>query len=158
MLWSDRNNARTPAGEAIGESSASYYGSKTYIADGQCGASTAGAWRTDARQPLRPSLLDVSIVRLFILTLSAASVLVAIAGSSVGAQASTPADARHGYAARAVLETQAARAEDVAASATTEPALRESKRAEAYMLRQRLQAGDFLVGDRVVVTVMGEPT
>ena len=83
--------------------------------------------------------------------------LVSIAGSSSGAQGSAPSDPRHGYATRAALETQAARADDVAASATTEPALRESKRAEAYMLRQRLQTGDFLVGDRVVVTVMGEP-
>jgi protein involved in polysaccharide export with SLBB domain len=57
-----------------------------------------------------------------------------------------------------VLEAQAAQAEDAATATTVAPAVRESKRAEAFLLRQRLQAGDFLVGDRVVVKVDGEPT
>ena len=73
------------------------------------------------------------------------------------AQSGGSPDPRRVYAARGALEAQAAQAEDVATATTTAPALRESKRAEAFMLRQRLQSGDFLVGDRVVVTVVGEP-
>jgi protein involved in polysaccharide export with SLBB domain len=96
-------------------------------------------------------------VRRFLPTLSVVAALFAVAGSGF-AQSTGTSDPRRVYAARAALESQAASAEDVAAAATTPPALRESKRAEAFVLRQRLQSGDFLVGDRVVVAVMGEPT
>ena len=104
----------------------------------------------------RPSSGRVSVRRL-LLSLSIAAALAVLADGSA-AQSSGPSDPRRIYAARAALESQAASAEDVAALSTTPPALRESKRAEAYVLRQRLQVGDFLVGDRVVVAVMGEPT
>jgi len=100
---------------------------------------------------------DVFTVRHPILTLVAATALVTAAADSGSAQSSSTSDPHRIYAARGALETQAIRAEDAAASTTTAPALRESKRAEAFMLRQRLQTGDFLVGDRVVVTVIGEP-
>jgi protein involved in polysaccharide export with SLBB domain len=94
----------------------------------------------------------------YISTLAVVIALVASGASSAAAQSSGTSDPRRVYAARAALETQAARAEDTAAASSTSPGLRESKRAEAFVLRQRLQAGDFLVGDRVVVAVMGEPS
>jgi protein involved in polysaccharide export with SLBB domain len=96
-------------------------------------------------------------VRHLILTLSVGAALLAAAPSSGAAQSSGTPDPHRIYAARSALETQAAQAENAAASSAT-PELRESSRAEAFVLRQRLQSGDFLIGDRVVVTVMGEPT
>ena len=97
------------------------------------------------------------IVRHILPTLSIVASLLAVSASGSLAQSGGSPDPRRVYAARGALEAQAAQAEDVATATTTAPALRESKRAEAFMLRQRLQSGDFLVGDRVVVTVVGEP-
>ena len=82
--------------------------------------------------------------------------MAAPAAGRADAQSAT-ADPRRVYAARAALEAQASQAEEAASSAAT-PAVREGKKAEAFVLRQRLQTGDFLVGDRVVITVIGEPT
>ena len=98
--------------------------------------------------------MEVSIVRQVIAVLFTAATA---ACASVGG-AQTSSDPHRVFAARAALETQAALAEGVAAAPTTAPSLRESKRAEAFLLRQRLQSGDFLVGDRIVVAVAGEPT
>ena len=96
-------------------------------------------------------------MRRLIAVLSVSGTLAAAASSGFAQGPVTP-DSRRVYAARAVLEIQAERAEDSAASAAVPPALRESKRAEAFLLRQRLESGDFQVGDRVVITVMDEPT
>jgi protein involved in polysaccharide export with SLBB domain len=78
--------------------------------------------------------------------------------STGDAQVAGTSESRRIYADRTALETQAARAADSATAPGVAPALREVKRAEAFLLRQRLEAGDFLVGDRVVVTVLDEPT
>jgi protein involved in polysaccharide export with SLBB domain len=100
--------------------------------------------------------MEVSIVRHLVPVLFIASAATLVSASVGAAQGSS--DPHRVFAARAALETQAALAEGVAAAPATAPALRESKRAEAFMLRQRLQSGDFLVGDRIVVSVAGEPT
>ena len=81
-----------------------------------------------------------------------------VAVSAGDAQSPGSSDPRRMSAPRAALETQAARAEDSAASTAVAPELRETKRVEAFLLRQRLEEGDFLVGDRIVVTVVDEPT
>ena len=85
----------------------------------------------------------------------AAMALVTVVASQ-GATQST-SDPHRVYASRASLEAQALRAEDAAGSPAAAPALRESKRAEAFLVRQRLEKGDFMVGDRIVVVVGGEP-
>ena len=99
----------------------------------------------------------MSTVRHLLTALSVGLVFLALDAGRAEGQSGT-ADPRRVYAARAALEAQAARAEEAASAATATPAVRESRKAEAFVLRQRLQAGDFLVGDRVVVTVIGEPT
>jgi protein involved in polysaccharide export with SLBB domain len=58
---------------------------------------------------------------------------------------------------RIVLEARAARAESAAARDSVAAAQRAERRAEAAALRTRLQTGDFHVGDRITLTVTGEP-
>ena len=73
------------------------------------------------------------------------------------AQAPGSSDPRRVFATRTALAAQAESAEATAASPEAPAGLRERKRAEAITLRYRLQTGDFLVGDRVVIMVFGEP-
>ena len=58
------------------------------------------------------------------------------------------------FASRSALEATAATAESASRAATTEP-LRESKRALAWTLRERLRRGDFHPGDRIALIVEG---
>jgi hypothetical protein len=81
--------------------------------------------------------------------------LVTVSATAAGAQASGGAANPH-FAKRAALEANAAAAESASAAATAEP-LREAKRAEAWLLRQRLRLGDFHAGDRIALTVEGQP-
>jgi protein involved in polysaccharide export with SLBB domain len=80
--------------------------------------------------------------------------LVTASATAAGAQPSHPTP--H-FASRATLEARAAAAESASAAATAEP-LREAKRAEAWLLRERLRVGDFHPGDRIALTVEGHPT
>ena len=57
-------------------------------------------------------------------------------------------------ASRVELEQAAASAEQVAAS--TDPKTREKLLAHAASLRQRLKNGDFIPGDRLMITVLGD--
>jgi polysaccharide export outer membrane protein len=57
-------------------------------------------------------------------------------------------------ASRAELEQAVASAEQVAAS--TDPKTREKLLAHAASLRQRLKNGDFIPGDRLMITVLGD--
>ena len=76
--------------------------------------------------------------------------------SVAGAQAPAGGATRH-FATRGMLESNALAAESASAAASAEP-LRESKRAEAWMLRERLRVGDFHPGDRIALVVEGQPT
>lgn len=58
------------------------------------------------------------------------------------------------FASRTALEASAAAAESASMAATSEP-LRESKRAVAWALRERLRTGDFHPGDRIALIVEG---
>lgn len=73
----------------------------------------------------------------------------------VGAQ---PGGVRLTFASRAQIDSMARAAEDAAATAAANLALRDTKTAEAAMLRQRLTQGDFAVGDRIIVRVEGQAT
>ena len=110
-----------------------------------------------AGQTSLASLPEVVTVRHFIVALSGATLLMSLAASTSAAQGTGASDPRRTFAARAVLAAQAAQAESAAASAAQPDAARELKRAESLTLRYRLEEGDFSVGDRVVVVVMGEP-
>ena len=61
------------------------------------------------------------------------------------------------FASRSELEANAATAESASLAATSEP-LRESKRAIAWTLRERLRTGDFHPGDRIALIVEGHTT
>lgn len=66
-------------------------------------------------------------------------------------------DPRRIYATRATLLEQAEAAErDAAASSGMSDRAKETRRGEAWVLRQRLENGDFLVGDRIVLTVYAD--
>ena len=58
------------------------------------------------------------------------------------------------YAKRSTLEQRASEAERIAAASNTQNPTRELKRGEAFMIRYRLEHGDFRAGDRVVVTTV----
>jgi protein involved in polysaccharide export with SLBB domain len=59
-------------------------------------------------------------------------------------------------ATRGELESQAARAEEQAASLAVSAQVRAEKQREAAALRTRLREGDFEVGDRIVLAVQGD--
>ena len=80
--------------------------------------------------------------------------LAVLAGLLVWSPTAASQAARQLYATRSTLENRATDAEQTAASATTPSATRELKRSEAFMLRHRLEHGDFFAGDRLVVTTI----
>ena len=59
------------------------------------------------------------------------------------------------YATRAELQARADSL-DARVQRATQPQLRESLRSELWLLQQRLEGGDFRVGDRIVLSVRGE--
>ncbi len=73
-------------------------------------------------------------------------------------QARQDDDPRRAGMTRAELEALLVRYEGAAASPAYSETLRERARTEAALLRQRLDVGDFRVGDRIVLTVAGQPT
>jgi hypothetical protein len=68
---------------------------------------------------------------------------VVVAGSSAAAQTSGAPDAARNLETRAQLETEARTAEQ------------QNRTSEAWLLRTRLQRGDFQEGDRIVVSLLG---
>src|SRR5262245_43760099 len=69
-----------------------------------------------------------------------------------------PADdaCRKPIATRADLESALNQAEQIAASDGYSAELRDQKRAEAALIRERLREGDFQVGDQITVKVEGD--
>lgn len=72
------------------------------------------------------------------------------------AQEPNGSDPRVTYATRAELEGQAAAAERGASDSSVPAGERGRLRGAALMLRYRLEQGDFAVGDRIVVDVVGD--
>jgi hypothetical protein len=69
--------------------------------------------------------------------------LAAMRSTAAQTQAGTPADPRRVFASRAELEAEAVQAEA------------QHRSSEAWLLRTRLQRGDFQEGDRIVVSLQG---
>lgn len=72
------------------------------------------------------------------------------------AQTDTP-DGHRAVATREELQAALADAERIAASDGFSASFREAKQREAAMIRERLENGDFQVGDQIQLTVFGEP-
>lgn len=67
-----------------------------------------------------------------------------------------PAEGQKPVATRADLEASLAQAEAIASSEGHSSELRDQKRAEARLIRERLREGDFQVGDQITLTVVGD--
>ena len=80
--------------------------------------------------------------------------LVTAAAPAAGAQCADCSD--RAQVTRADLEAQAKAAEQVAASANETAERRHAKEREAAQIRDRLRMGDFMPGDRIVVSVDGD--
>lgn len=74
----------------------------------------------------------------------------------LSAQTPQGPDSRRAYASRVELEATLAEAEKVVASPGYSARLRQGKGREAETLRQRLRDGDFQVGDKIMISVVGE--
>ena len=73
-------------------------------------------------------------------------VALALAGAPAYGQSSRPSEGARDLESRAQLESEARAAEA------------ENRQGEAWLLRSRLQRGDFQEGDRIVVTLLGSTT
>jgi len=76
---------------------------------------------------------------------------------STGAQEVNP-DGRRAVASREELQAALVEADRIANSGGYSGSFREAKQREAALVRERLQDGDFQVGDQIQVTVFGETT
>lgn len=83
-----------------------------------------------------------------------AAVLLAAGGPAWPQQ--TAADPRRGYATRPDLQELLDLYQKAADSPAYSPALRSRAQSEADLIRERLERGDFQVGDRILLTVEGE--
>lgn len=89
-----------------------------------------------------------------------ASVVIGIALSgpiSSTLESQTPDQDQMRFATRVALEARAARLEELART-SADAAQRERAADQAALIRQRLEDGDFVAGDRVLLTVAGEST
>ena len=73
------------------------------------------------------------------------------------AEAQTASSAPRAQASRSQLEESLAQIEQLTSSTGYSGRIRNAKRAEAALLRERLTEGDLQVGDQIVLTVVGEP-
>ena len=85
-----------------------------------------------------------------------AVLLICVGAGHVQAQGAPGVASRGLYASRDSLVLQAEAAERVARDPSRGAVEREYHRSEGWTLRHRLEAGDFTVGDRIIVTVVGE--
>ncbi|HEY7026907.1 MAG TPA: polysaccharide biosynthesis/export family protein [Gemmatimonadales bacterium] len=85
-------------------------------------------------------------------------VLLALVPARLTGQDSLPVDdaGRKPIATRADLESALTQAEQIAASDGYSGELRDQKRAEAALIRERLREGDFQVGDQITMKVTGD--
>jgi protein involved in polysaccharide export with SLBB domain len=85
--------------------------------------------------------------------------LLVVAATSLPVQTNAQRpDASPSVMTRAELQARASEVERASEVPTTDAAAKESLRAEARAIRERLSQGDFKVGDRVFVRVSGQPT
>lgn len=82
--------------------------------------------------------------------------VVLAASTPVSAQCTTCVDSRRSHATRAELEALAASAEQTAAAAADSSTVQRARRADAARIRERLREGDYLAGDRIVLSVEGD--
>ncbi len=87
-------------------------------------------------------------------SLIAAAALLVVTAGSAAAQCATCADSKGSHATRAELEALASRAEEANPSEAAE--LQRARKLEAGRIRARLEEGDFIAGDRVVLLVEGD--
>ncbi len=83
---------------------------------------------------------------------------VSLVSRAASAQQEETWDPRQVYMSRAELSALFDRFERAANSAAYSEYLREQSRFEASLVRQRLEQGDFQVGDRILLRVQGEAT
>ncbi len=69
----------------------------------------------------------------------------------------TYGDGRRAQATRAELEATLVEIDQVVGSPGYSARLRDARRREAELIRERLRMGDLQVGDQIVLTVLGEP-
>ena len=105
----------------------------------------------DARPVRRAHVSKRGLVRTCV-----AILLIGVSAGPVQAQGASSVTSRGLYASRDSLVLQAESAQRQAKDASKSAAEREYHRAEEWTLRHRLEAGDFSVGDRIVLTVAGE--
>ncbi len=79
-------------------------------------------------------------------------------GQDSAMSTATPPDPTRAQATRAELQASLSEAEAISKGSGQPAADREQKRAEAALIRQRLQEGDLQVGDQVILSVQGEST
>lgn len=88
--------------------------------------------------------------------LALASILMTVCTLSVAAQSSPVWDPTGLQLTRSELQELLARYDETAASSSYSGRLRDQARAEAALIRQRLEEGDLNVGDRVLLEVQGQ--
>lgn len=81
----------------------------------------------------------------------------AFAPARLSAQGPVP-DSHRAVASREELEAAVVEAEELAESEGYSGAFRDAKRREAGLIRQRLEEGDFQIGDQIRVQVFGDTT
>ena len=89
---------------------------------------------------------------------AAAIVALIIGTQRAVAQVSSPSEARTAEATRRHLETLSTSLQQRLQNETISPSARDSLNSEMKEIARRLQNGDFVPGDRVVLHVLGEPT
>jgi polysaccharide biosynthesis/export protein/SLBB domain-containing protein len=105
--------------------------------------------------------LSVNLTRRLQALLRLTTIALALCGfaGQLVAQDSLPPlgpDAQKPVATRADLQAALAQADQIASSEGYSAELRDQKRAEATLIRQRLTDGDFLVGDQISIQVVGD--
>ena len=91
-----------------------------------------------------------------IASIGAALALWLLVPSHAGAQGGGWRHPRGAFVARTTLEAQVVAADSAAADRKLSPEAREMRRAEGWVLKRRLTEGDFGIGDRIVLSVVGE--
>jgi hypothetical protein len=84
--------------------------------------------------------------------------LIASAPSLAAQEVPAPSDGAKQIATRAELQAVLGEDEKMIAAPGVSQQVRDAKRAEAALIRQRLQEGDFQVGDQIGLEVQGEST
>jgi protein involved in polysaccharide export with SLBB domain len=91
-------------------------------------------------------------------TATVVALLLGLGSAPAFAQDQRPVDVRKAQATRSELQAGLEELDKVVGSTGYSKSLRKAKEAEAVLVRQRLEEGDFQVGDQIDVSVVGETT